>query len=548
MLENNTILTKQTGAIGDGLTDDTSQIKSLFDYITANQLGNLTIVVNGFHFVKPNQLSINGTDANNRLTNITLVGSKESSRSYLNVETIKDGFIFDVDGFTDIEDFNNTVGISFNYTRSIIVKYLKFTTNEDFVRGQLPLNGIELLKFNFSQYCAVECNNFIKAFTGLYILNGGGAYIARNNLSLCNIGLRLSSSGDNMVEDNYINSIGYNIYNSSGVLDSRYNNLWENSLVFAQGIYIGGSGNHTIKGGKIEWCAIGIWQDYATNMIYTGIHFDRCNVCGIAITGHNRLLSRATITDNNFVGCGGTTISSSNIDKHISTIGRSCIGANQAVGIMISNNKFFGDNGRLLGAFNNNDLYYGPVYAVYFIDVTESQISNNIINIDSTYAFSFTDSDVLVDGNTTNKVWYGGNNFTVYRQLGNRRAFYNNNPTNYTFGNFDVGDMVYSLDNVTNAYKVSVSGTVTTINTTANVVTTSSDFYSGDGSVIDLGTTYVKGIRTGAYIDIAGVTGVKKIVGVLFNNNHYYAKLNSACDVAVLNASVTNHTPTFVSV
>ena len=117
-----------------------------------------------------------------------------------------------------------------------------------------------------------------------------------------------------------------------------------------------------------------------------------------------------------------------------------------------------------------------------------------------------------------------------------------------TIGNFDVGDIVYNHNDLSTKWKVTTSGTAETISTPVTVVTTPTNYYPADNTVIDIGSSLVNGVRTGAYVTIAGVTGTKKIIGVIQNNGRYYAKLDTACDVAVTNATMTNVTPVFTEV
>ena len=554
IITNNTIYTKQVGAVGDGTTDDTAALKPIFDYVTDNKIDGFRIIVNGMHFVQPNQLIIEGTDSDNRLKGFVLEGSHDSAGGYM-VQGINDnGFIFDTTDYFDNADFGNTSGIYIHYCHGAVVKNLVFTTNETVNNGELPLNAIELLKLERCRFMKITDNNLTCGYVGFTNKDGGGGYIERNNISLTNIGLWLNQAGDTMINDNHINTIGWNIYGIDGVLKSAYTTLRSQGHLYAQGIYVGGSGSHTIKGGKIEWCCIGIWQDYGTLMTYSNIIFDRCTVTGIAITGHNRLISKATITNNKFSGCGGVNISSGNPDTHISGIGRSCIGALQAQNILVANNEFMGDNGALHGAFKTSSYYYGPINAIYFNAVTQSSVVNNIIEIDNVsggnnYGITFYKSEVLYDGNTTNAPFYPSNDTVVYKQEGYRRKFFSNNPNNLTLGNFDAGDLIYNTYDLTQGYRCGTAGTRETISATVSVVTNASELYPGDGSVIDLGTSYVSGVRAGAYVEIAGVTGIKEIVDVIFDysNNHYYAKLKTPCDVAVLGATMTNKAPVFYS-
>ena len=49
IIKNNTISSKQFGAIGDGIADDTSRIQKLFDYAKDNS--PIIIFINGLHYI-----------------------------------------------------------------------------------------------------------------------------------------------------------------------------------------------------------------------------------------------------------------------------------------------------------------------------------------------------------------------------------------------------------------------------------------------------------------------------------------------------------------
>lgn len=541
-----TIYTKQVGAVGDGITDDTTNLQKLFTAVNNYYKNNTTIIVNGVHFCQPNTLSLIGESTDNRLTNVSILG-KEGCCGYGDFSGIEYGFIFDTTNAMSISDFNNINGIQFRYIHSLVIKWLKITTNENVPSGGIPLNGIVGIFTRDSRHVIIQDCNILRFYKGLRIKSGG--YIKHNNISICNIGLHLDDTGDSIIEDNYINTIGNGIYNTiTGLLDSRYSSLYSANQVWAQGIYVGGSGNHTIKGGKIEWCAIGIWQDHATNMIYTGIQFDRCCVCGIVVTSGDTYITRPTISNNNFTGCGGITLPSANSDRHIGGLSGNCVAISKCNGILVNGNKFYGDNGTLKGSFNSGTYYYGPVTAIKILQSRECVITGNIVEIDSSYAFSFTNSEIMMDGNIFNKDYYAGNNVLVYRESGKGKEYYAVNPNTLTIGSFDNGSIIHNINDLSSGWKVTANGTLTSINKSVSVVTVGTDYYPGDGSVIDMGTTYPDGVSSGCYVQIAGVTGVKKIVGVIKINNHYYAKLDSTCDVAVLNATMTNKTPTFTSI
>ena len=538
IIENNTINTKQFGAVGNGITDDTEYIQSLFNY--AKDHTPITIFINGLHYIT-NTLLISGTNEN-KVSGITITGIK-STRGYASVDTIKYGFIFNA-----TYDFSNKKGcIQINHGSGINIENLKITTNETVENGEIPLNanyGIYLL---YNSNTTIKNCNITKFLNGIFSNGSGLAYIKENNISLCNIGIRLAENGDSTIENNYINTIGSGIYDLSGVLKERYSALYSANNLFAMGMYIGGSGNMTVKGGKIEWCATGIWQDYTTNMIYDSIQFDRCNVCGIAVTGHNSIINRTSILNSNFTGCGGTTLNSSNSDTHIGGLDGCCIGANQSMGLLISNNKFFGDNGTLKGSFKSGIAYYGPLLVLKFIRVSYSSFINNIVEVDNNYAYVLTNTELEFNNNITNKFMSIGANTLIYRQAGLKREFFHYDPSTLTFGNFDLNDIIYNQNNLTQKWRVSVAGSLESVSTSVSVITESTDYYPSNSTIL-LGTSLPNGVRTGTYVTINGVTGTKKIIGVIKNEGKYYAKLDNDCDVAVTNATMTNVTPTFVEI
>ena len=538
IIKNNTVSSKQFGAIGNGINDDTSNLQALFNF--AKNHTPITIYINGLHYIT-NTLLIAGTNEN-KVSGITITGIN-STRGYAYVDTVKYGFIFNA-----TYDFSSKKGcIQINYGSGINIENLKITTNETVENGEIPLNadyGIYLL---YNSNTTIKNCNITNFFNGIFSNGSGLAYIKENNISLCNIGIRLAENGDSTIENNYINTIGSGIYDLNGVLKSKYSALYSSNNLFAMGMYIGGSGNMTVKGGKIEWCAIGIWQDYTTNMIYDTIQFDRCNVCGIGITGHNSIINRTSVLNSNFTGCGGTTLNSSNADRHIGGLDACCIGANQSMGLLISNNKFFGDNGTLKGSFNSGNAYYGPLFVLKFTRVSYSSFINNIVEVDNNYAYVLTNTELEFNNNISNKFMSVGANTLIYRQAGLKREFFHYNPTILTFGNFDLNDIIYDQNNLTNKWRVTTAGTAETINTPVSVVTVATDYYPAN-KTIDIGTSLVNGVRTGAYISIAGVTGTKKIISILKNENKFYALLDSDCDVAVINATMSNVSPVFTQI
>ena len=377
----------------------------------------------------------------------------------------------------------------------------------------------------------------------------GLAIIKENNISLCNIGIQTGGAGDCSFIDNHINTIGFDIYDLDGIIDENYQSFYTANHVFGIGIYIGGSGNIEIRGGKIEWCNIGIWQDYANGMIYDNIIFDRCSLTAIAITAHYKPYTSGIITNNIFYGCGGIVPTVTWQEKHIGNVITGCsIGLSATNNIIVSNNKIIGDNGSLIGSFKTDARYYGPKSAaIICYQTANSSIINNIINCDSQYSCNLLDTPIEFNNNIMNKdVYYNNNRILTYKQNGNGKIYTCFNLDNVGFGNFNTNDIILKSSNPLEGWKVTSAGTKTTINVKVDVVTEGTEFYPGDKTILELKSAYNNmNLNVGCIVSIAGVTGNKIITGIIEHNNKIYFKLNSACDVAVLNATMINVTPIF---
>lgn len=534
LIINDTITTKQFGAKGDGITNDTEKIQALFDYVSANKKDGITILVNGMHLVNKN-LIIEGT-SDDLLKNICLKGI-DGNRDYGLTNNLKYGFTFIADYSTNSFDYN--YGIRFNYCVSPRVENLRIQTNENVPNGDIPLNNLMGISCTHTNGIGIFSSIISKFYKGISLSGCGLSRIENNNVSCCNIGISLLESGDNSLTNNYINTCGWNIRELDGTLKSKFSTL-PSAKVFGIGLYLGASSNGSIRGGKIEWCLKGIWQDYSNSNIISSINFDRCSVYAIGIDGHYTFENNTIISNNVFKGCGGISVNGDSKSGH-------AISMLQADNISIINNAFISTGGSDLGTFKKDGVYYGAKSAnIYAIRLNRGIISNNTFNGDtSPYNLEFSQTCVFDNVYNSDNPYISGN-MVCYRQQPNLKEYFRND-SNFTYGNFDLNDVIHSYATPNIGYRCSTAGTVQEINTTVTVLTDENTRYPNDGSVLKLQTnTYPAGLTTGAYVTIDGVTGIKRIMNIRYRvGDGWYIKLNSACDVAVINATMQNSSPVF---
>ena len=535
LLINDHVKTKQFGAKGDGTTDDTTYIQNLFNYVETNKQDGITIIVNGFHYVNYG-LSLNGT-SNNKLKNLCLIGLN-GNRDYGKLDNLQYGFKFTTDFETT--GFENNYGILFNYCLSPKIQYLKLISDENISNGEIPLNNISGIGVTNTDGIGIDTCLINSFYKGINIKNCGLSRLENNNVSLCNIGISLFESGDNNLTNNYVNTCGWNIRNLDGTLKERYTSLQSISRCFGIGIYLGASSNGTIHGGKVEWNLKGIWQDYSNCNIITSINFDRNSCYAIGLSGHYTFWNSTIISNNNFKSCGGIQVTGDSLTGH-------AISSMQGDNIVITSNNFISAGGSSLAVFKKDGVYYGSKAApIHLLRQNRGVISNNVFNCDNT-PITTEFSQVAFENNIFSSAnpYISGNSVFYIHKL--NRKEYLRNDSNFTFGNFDVNDIIKKYNNPTQGYRCTTAGTIQTIATKGTVMMTASDDYPNDGTIIRLDVnSYPAGLTTGSYINIDGVTGTKKIENIRYKTGDgWYLKLNTACDVAVINADITNASPVF---
>lgn len=135
-----------------------------------------------------------------------------------------------------------------------------------------------------------------------------------------------------------------------------------------------------------------------------------------------------------------------------------------------------------------------------------------------------------------------------YRQIVNLSA----NTNNLTFGYFNLGDKLMKRTNTNSGFICTGAGSLGELsNCKATVIdediTISGINIPGNKSVIKFDSFDGDNLGENDFITIDGVTGSKFIRELIYlpAQNEYYAKLDSACDNVVTNATVTKYAPTF---
>lgn len=531
----NYLNTKQLGFIADGTTDESSKMTTLNSILK----DGLTIKVEGI--ILTNHFTFTGSST---LTNVTFTGS-DSTIGYGTVETLTNGF-----KIIKEENYTKTHALEFNGFNGLTIKNLIIETNETVTNGALPLNGLYGIKLTNSPYTLIDGCSIKYCFIGIYATSSSNILkIKNNNISLCNVGIWISGIGDSIIEDNYINTLGWNIYKDDNyTLKDEYTTLNSNGMVHGKAIYIAGGGAIDITGGKIEYCNAGLYIDGSKNLDISNIVFDRCNHYGIGFdsTSYKWTKSNNNISNCNFIGCGNNVSSDANLDG-------ACISIKRINAINIGNCSFKSANQTYQDQFPSSDKFYGPKEA--FIKVNYSRFINvgNCTFNDNKYTIIPVNSIVNVSNIASLQAnTYSNTTGIISTPFGYKKnILLSGNSNNLTFGCFELGDKLSkaytavsylsctgegSLGSITGQKGSVLQGTITDgdLSFTANKEYILLDNYNGDN------------YGEGDYIEIDGVTGYKKIIQIIYvpSSNKYYARLNTACDVAVSDADLSLHAPT----
>ena len=146
---------------------------------------------------------------------------------------------------------------------------------------------------NSTSNCSVSRCNFSTSHIGLEFERSGIAVISENNFTMCNCGLRMFSSGDSNLINNYFNTI------SSNVVFSDANASSMNGI----GILLTAStGNTNIIGGKVEYCNKGIVVNSSMGVNINAVQFD-WNKSGNLFFLASSYAIDGTIMGSNVTGC-----------------------------------------------------------------------------------------------------------------------------------------------------------------------------------------------------------------------------------------------------
>lgn len=363
LLLNNNMNSKQFGIIGDGITNETEKLQNTFNLLVEN-------FPNGFKLEIIGNVLLNAgiklKDDNNLAKNITIFGNN-SSVTYGSANYQNNGFTFIANQYTKTE------ALLVHNIKSLKIESLFFTTTDPVTNGGLPLNGLYGIRLKNSPFYIIENCNISKFFIGLFNTTGsddetgsGLGKILRNNFSMNNVGMWLYNIGDTIIEDNYINTSGWNIYQDNySSVKPEYNDLNTLGMVHGTAIYYVYGGNTQIKGGKIEYCLNGIYCERLSGILINNINFDACIKFAIGITNQNPTSwkkNNINITNCNFIGCGSNQYAGG----YNASLNGCSIGLIRANWVNIGNNSFEGSNLNFIKGFTNNaDKFWRTKIFIY---------------------------------------------------------------------------------------------------------------------------------------------------------------------------------------
>lgn len=537
LVYSDTLNTRQLGFIADGITNETNKM----NYLISLLKDNLTIEVNGI--ILTNNIVINPETT---LKNVTITG-KNGAIGYGTSNTLLNGI-----RIVKEEDYTFKDGLQFNNFNGLSLKHLLIDSTENVVNGGLPLNGIFGINLVNSPYTVIDSCSIKGFYIGIYAnYTSGLLKIKNNNFSLCNVGIWFSNVGDSIVENNYFNTLGWNIYKNDNinVLDI-YSGLSSRGMIHGNAMYITQGGAISIKGGKIEYCNAGLYIDVTKNLDISDIVFDRCNLYGIGFDSqtYKWTKSNSNVNNCNFIGCGNNT----SVDAGLTG---SCIGIKRLNNINIGNCSFKASNENYQDCFpDTSKKFYGPKNCYIKVNFSRNINVSNCVFYDNLYTIIPTNSIVNVSNLGSLQInTYSNTTGLINSTIGYKKnILLSGNSNNLTYGSFELGDMLSKA--YTSASKINCTGegSLGTISgqkcDVLNGLITDGDLsFNSSNNYILLSNYNGDNYGESDYINIDGVSGYKKIIQIVYvpSSNKYYARLNSACDVQVSNADISLHTPSF---
>ena len=531
------ITTRQFACKGDGTTNDTTHLQACLDFIKQKFPDGCVLKIVG-QCLADASLQLKGTSTN-PLHNIVITSIDGGTSGYNTPDTTTNGIIINAD-YSNIASY----GITFEYIYGLVLESIFVTSNEDVANGDIPFNNTVGVLLRNSNMARINYCNITKFNVGFNSYGSGILYIERNNFARCNRGCMLQELGDCTLIGNYFNTNGWNIREDDGTIKSKYDNIGH--TIYGQGLWCGSVGMINISGGKCEWNNDGFHFEYCSGVNISNINFDYNVVCHIGISGIVPLPKDCgiNISNNEFISGGWCTTNS--------YLSGASIALWRVSDIAITGNSFQADSMSHYKSFSGSNPYYGPTAGfIRCRNVYNSSVTGNTFDMSTIPVYGT--GQLMYTGNV------GSNDFPYSSNLilMNNRNVNSSRDTwiNYTEGTFEAGDTVTKKTDSTSGWRCTDSGsygtlTGTTCTVIATETTVNTTVIPGDSTVFELTGTKSSLIHIGTYIEIAGVTGVKRIKEILqlgYSNTRVFCRVDSACDVAVTNAAVSFHNPTFTT-
>lgn len=533
------ITTKQFACKGDGTTNDTAHLQACLDFIKQKFPDGCILKIVG-QCLSDASLELKGTN-DAILYNIVITSIDGGTSGYNTPVTTSNGIIINAE-YGDSASY----GIVFDYIYGLVLESIFVTSTENVANGDLPFNYTIGVRLTNSSMARINYCNITKFHTGLSSYGAGLLYIEKNNFARCNIGCMLQELGDCTLVGNYFNTNGWNIREEDGTIKSKYADIGHN--IYGLGLWCGSVGMINIVGGKCEWNNDGFHFEHCGGVNICNINFDYNVVCHIGIAGMSPLPRDCTfnIANNQFIsGCWCTTGS---------YLSGASIALWRATGVSITGNSFEADSKSHYRSFSGTNPYYGPTAGfIRCRHVYNSSVTGNTFDRDTIPVYGST-AQLIYSGNSGSTDFAYSNSIIL---MNDRNVNLSQDTwINFLDGTFEAGDRVTKKTDSTDGWKCTDSGSYGTMDgTTCTVIdsdiTVNTTPIPGDKTIFELGGNMDPRIHTGSYVEIAGVTGVKRITELLqlgYSNTRVFCRVDSPCDVAVTDAALSFHTPTFTTI
>jgi hypothetical protein len=536
MMSSNSTL---VGAKGDGITNDTQAFTNAI-----NALGDGDVLT-----IPPGDYILDYLTIANK-KNISIIGAYSADITYGQDDYKKVNLIF-----TTSNPQNFTVshcpGFSMAYIKVAYKKALVdtdlWTTNQ---RGQ----GFYMEYCDDSTLLACSFNGFD---INCKLYRCGLMNSVNNNFAYGRIGLYLEGMADGVYHNNFVNT-NYNWNNTNNTLG--YDD--------GAGVVAVQCGNNVWTGGKIEWNIRGMVFTMCKNFEVNDVMFDYNAYNNILVWAPDSHIYYAVST-NRSIKINNCYFEPSGFLTNDNLSTGSCIACDRVKDVEIINNTFgYGWGNADVGVPATDDAHKnpGPVRSfIYFSLCPNATVHNNNFNtVNKTPSIICDDS--MVSGSRVTTVNFEGNNgyleiqskilnndyyrmvesptLHCFRLKENNLKVQINDAKPESWGTYNIGDTVESNNGIFR-WRCTSNGTLkkyySSYAFTANVDSTTTSILNVSSALS------VHYLRIGEYINIAGVTGTKKVLNIVQDTaSTTKVYLDSVCDVVVSNAAVSFQTPTFI--